>query len=152
MSASKRISTLTHWGAYRLEVGDGRIRAVHPSPHDADPSPIGRSIPGAVHHRSRVSQPMARKGWLERGPENHGGGRGSEPFVPISWDRALDLAAAELERIKRQHGNQAIFGGSYGWGSAGRFHHCQSQVHRFLNSHGDPIRTPGSYSCDMRLF
>jgi biotin/methionine sulfoxide reductase len=146
MSVPKRISTLTHWGSYRLEVGAGRIRAAHPSPDDDDPSPIGRSIPSAVHHRSRVSQPMARKGWLERGPEQHGGGRGSEPFVPISWDRAMDLAAAELVRIKRQHGNEAIFGGSYGWASAGRFHHCQSQVHRFLNCHGGYVRSVDSYS------
>ena len=29
-----------------------------------------------------------------------------------------------------------IFGGSYGWSSAGRFHHAQSQVHRFLNTIG----------------
>ena len=27
----------------------------------------------------------------------------------------------------------AVFGGSYGWASAGRFHHAQSQLHRFLN-------------------
>ena len=142
----KRISTLSHWGAYQLEVGDGRIRAAHPSPDDADPSPIGRSIPGAVHHRSRVSQPMARKSWLERGPENHGGGRGAEPFVPISWDRAMDLVADELDRVKRQYGNDAIFGGSYGWASAGRFHHCQSQLHRFLNCHGGYVRSVDSYS------
>ena len=32
------------------------------------------------------------------------------------------------------HGNEAIYGGSYGWASAGRFHHAQSQLHRFLNS------------------
>ena len=31
------------------------------------------------------------------------------------------------------HGNEAIFGGSYGWASAGRFHHAQSQLHRFLD-------------------
>ena len=51
MGASKRITTLSHWGAYQLEVGDGRIRAAYPSPDDADPSPIGRSIASAVHHR-----------------------------------------------------------------------------------------------------
>jgi len=45
----------------------------------------------------------------------------------VSWDEALDLVAGELGRVKRDFGNQAIFGGSYGWASAGRFHHAQSQ-------------------------
>jgi hypothetical protein len=28
------------------------------------------------------------------------------------------------------------YGGSYGWASAGRFHHAQSQLHRFLQKFG----------------
>ncbi len=58
----------------------------------------------------------------------------------------MDVLAAELERVRTVHGNQAIFGGSYGWGSAGRFHHPQSQVHRFLNSIGGYTRSVNSYS------
>ena len=42
---------------------------------------------------------------------------------------------------------QAVFGGSYGWSSAGRFHHAQSQVHRFLNTaFGGYVRSVNSYS------
>jgi biotin/methionine sulfoxide reductase len=44
------------------------------------------------------------------------------------------------------HGNEAIFGGSYGWASAGRFHHAQSQAHRFLNCIGGYVASFGSYS------
>lgn len=66
--------------------------------------------------------------------------------MPVSWPRALDLLAAELDRVRRRHGNQAIFGGSYGWGSAGRFHHAQSQVHRFLNTIGGFTRSVNNYS------
>ncbi len=41
----------------------------------------------------------------------------------------------------------AIFGGSYGWSSAGRFHHAQSQIHRFLNTAlGGYVRSVNSYS------
>ena len=44
-------------------------------------------------------------------------------------------------------GPAAIFGGSYGWASAGRFHHAQSQVHRFLNTAlGGYVRSVNSYS------
>ena len=34
----------------------------------------------------------------------------------------IELAAGELTRVKAQHGNRSIFGGSYGWASAGRFY------------------------------
>ncbi len=66
--------------------------------------------------------------------------------MPVSWDRALDLLSAELDRVRRLHGNSAIFGGSYGWGSAGRFHHAQSQIHRFLNTIGGYTRSVNNYS------
>jgi biotin/methionine sulfoxide reductase len=40
-----------------------------------------------------------------------------------------------------------VFGGSYGWSSAGRFHHAQSQVHRFLNiAMGGYVRSVNTYS------
>ena len=60
------------------------------------------------------------------------GSRGREPFVPVSWDKALDLVAGEIERVRRQHGNAAIMGGSQGWSSAGLFHEARVQLHRFL--------------------
>ena len=42
---------------------------------------------------------------------------------------------------------RAVFGGSYGWSSAGRFHHAQSQIHRFLNiAMGGYVRSVNSYS------
>ena len=62
----------------------------------------------------------------------------------MSWDRALDLLAQELRRTAQP---ERIFGGSYGWSSAGRFHHAQSQVHRFLNTTlGGYVRIVNSYS------
>ena len=59
--------------------------------------------------------------------------RGREAFVEVDWKKALDLIAGELRRVRERRGDEAIFGGSYGWSSAGRFHHAQSQVHRLLN-------------------
>ena len=46
----------------------------------------------------------------------------------------------------REHDNTSIYGGSYGWASAGRFHHAQSQLHRFLNCIGGCTRSVNSYS------
>ena len=70
-----------------------------------------------------------------------------QKFVACPWDEVLDLLANELSRIRTEHGAAAVFGGSYGWSSAGRFHHAQSQVHRFLNTaFGGYVRSVNSYS------
>ncbi|MBH62671.1 MAG: Asp-tRNA(Asn)/Glu-tRNA(Gln) amidotransferase GatCAB subunit C [Alphaproteobacteria bacterium] len=138
--------TLSHWGAYELEVEGDDVASVHSYESDTDPSPIGQSFVGSVRHRSRIGQPAVRRGWLERGPHDHGGGRGEEPFVSVSWDEALDLVAAELDRVRKVHGNEAVFGGSYGWASAGRFHHALSQIHRFLNGFGGYTFSVDTYS------
>ena len=52
--------------------------------------------------------------------------------MAVSWDEALDLIAGELARVRERYGNPAIFGGSYGWASAGRLHHARTRLHRFL--------------------
>src|SRR5438552_3964029 len=72
--------------------------------------------------------------------------RGCDDFVEVGWPEALDLVAEELRRVREVHGNEAIFGGSYGWASAGRFHHAQSQLHRFLNCIGGYTASVNSYS------
>ena len=143
--AGNRFQTYTHWGAYEIEVADEQIVAVHADRNDPDPSPSGQAFLDALDHRSRGAGPMGRRGWLESGPDSREG-RGAEPFVAVSWEQALDLVAGELERVKTAHGNSAIFGGSYGWASAGRFHHALSQLHRFLNCHGGYSYSVNSYS------
>lgn len=137
--------TSTHWGTYYAEVRDGKLVAVHDYEKDPAPAIIGPGIVEAIDDKVRVRRPMIRKGWLEKGPASRAG-RGAEPFVAVPWDEALDMAAAELKRIVSAHGNEAVFGGSYGWSSAGRFHHAQSQVHRFLNCIGGYVRHVDTYS------
>ena len=88
---------------------------------------------------------MVRAGFLESGPASRER-RGREPFVPVSWETASRLVAEEITRVARDHGNSAIFGGSYGWASAGRFHHAQSQIHRFLNLCGGYTRSVNTHS------
>jgi len=142
--------TSLHWGAYRPRVVEGRLEAMEPVAWDADPSPIGDSIPGAIDSPTRIRRPAIRRSFLERFADHpalrNPHLRGQEAFVEVSWDTALDLVASELARVKGEHGNAAIFGGSYGWGSAGRFHHAQSQLHRFLNGFGGYVSSVDSYS------
>lgn len=143
----QRTLTAAHWGVYEVEYDDkGQAAKLHPFSKDPDPSPIGLHMLSDEVARLRVRRPAFRKSWLEKGPGAASDKRGQEPFVELPWDEALDLVAAELKRVKDQHTNRAIFGGSYGWSSAGRFHHAQSQVHRFLNALGGYVRHMDSYS------
>lgn len=136
----------SHWGPFRAEVENGRVVGVRPFEKDPDPSPIITSMPDGLYAKARVAEPMVRKGWLEHGPGGRREARGADAFVPVSWERALDLVADELARVKTQHGNASIFAGSYGWSSAGRFHHARTQLHRFLNCHGGFTAQVQNYS------
>lgn len=135
----------SHWGAFQAG-WDGDTLRVRPHPSDPDPNQVLQNLPQALRHQARVARPMVRRGWLERGP-GPDKARGNDEFVALPWDEVLDRLAAELARVRDTHGPGAIFGGSYGWSSAGRFHHAQSQVHRFLNiALGGYVKSVNSYS------
>lgn len=138
--------TSSHWGTYRARVRDGRVQELLAFEQDPDPSPIGQGILDVQDGPTRVDAPMVRESWLKGGPGCHPERRGAEPFVEVGWDQVNALVAKELDRIRHCYGNQAIFGGSYGWASAGRFHHAQSQLHRFLNCIGGYTASKFTYS------
>ncbi|MEX3010410.1 molybdopterin-dependent oxidoreductase [Hoeflea sp. TYP-13] len=138
--------TATHWGAYRVKTENGKVTALYGFEQDEDPSPIGQGMIDAIDAPSRVRRPMVRKSWLDAGPGSKNSARGADPFVAVSWQRAEKLVANELDRVRNSFGNQAIYGGSYGWSSAGRFHHAQSQLHRFLNCIGGYTSSVNTYS------
>jgi biotin/methionine sulfoxide reductase len=135
----------THWGSYRARVENNVLVGVDPVEWDRHPSPIGQSLPGGITAPCRVMRPAVRRGFLEGGAASREG-RGSEPFVEVEWEEAISLVAAHIERVRKECGNASIFGGSYGWSSAGRFHHAQSQVHRFLNAFGGYTYFKDTYS------
>jgi biotin/methionine sulfoxide reductase len=124
----------SHWGAFYPLLRDGRVVGIEPFERDGDPSAILDSIPGGLEHATRIRRPMLREGWQPGGKGNRQ--REGARFTEISWERALDLIAAELQRVKADYGNASIFGGSYGWSSAGRFHHARTQLRRFLSLFG----------------
>jgi biotin/methionine sulfoxide reductase len=133
-----------HWGAFSAR-WDGATLDVAPYENDPSPSPILENFTTALRHKARILRPMVRKSWLE----GHAcGTRDFESdFVERSWDEVIELLAADLARVRRDYGGGAVFGGSYGWSSAGRFHHAQSQVHRFLNmAFGGYVRSVNTYS------
>ncbi len=145
MTDVKRTLTSTHWGTYEVETRDGRVTALHPFAADPDPSSIGQGIVDVLDGPTRIDAPMVRKGWLEGGP-GPSDRRGRDAFVEVSWEQAETLVAEELNRVREGFGNRSIYAGSYGWASAGRFHHAQGQLHRFLNAMGGYTRSVDTYS------
>ena len=148
--AVRLVRNHSHWGSFLAEVDGDRIVGVRPFEHDPDPSRLIEAIPAAVHSQMRIAQPMVREGWLTQ-RKGGGRGRGRERFVPVSWDKALDLVAGEIERVRRDYGHSAIMGGSQGWASAGIFHQARTQLHRFLSAGGGFVDQSTNYSFGAAL-
>ncbi|MEM1375209.1 MAG: molybdopterin-dependent oxidoreductase [Pseudomonadota bacterium] len=146
MPENRPLLTAAHWGTYEVKTENGRVTALLPFSEDPNPSPIGQGIVDVMDGPTRITQPMIRKSWLKSGPGARAELRGQDAFVAVDWPTAERLVADELERVRTRFGNGAIYGGSYGWASAGRFHHAQSQVHRFLNCVGGYVRSLNTYS------
>ena len=146
MTEEKWVTHSSHWGAFRAGVTDGRLTTVVPFPADPEPAPLLTSISDALTADCRVRQPAVRRGWLEDKDGHARARRGADEFIEVSWPEAIDLVAGELRRVREQHGNASIFGGSYGWSSAGRFHHAKTQLARFLNCIGGFTDQKHNYS------
>ncbi|MEX0348151.1 MAG: molybdopterin-dependent oxidoreductase [Paracoccaceae bacterium] len=135
--------TVAHWGTYHIAHDAEGVR-LRPNPQNPSPARIGQGwLSAATDEDARILRPAIRKGWLEG---DAGRNRCDDAYVQTSWDEVLDIAASEIGRVSEQHGNGAIFGGSYGWASAGRFHHSQSQLRRFLNLTGGYVGACNTYS------
>lgn len=135
--------TSAHWGTYQFKPTETPVRL---QPLEADPAPsyIGAGWQDALSDVNvRIARPSIRKGWLAG---DRGAVRNNDSFVEVPWDEALDMTAVALKDTIDTYGNQAIFGGSYGWASAGRFHHAQSQLRRFLNLAGGYTGMRNTYS------
>ena len=146
---TRKTQTASHWGVYHVDTDThGAIIKTTPFHLDPGPSKMIQSLPELVRSPLRIDQPYVRAGYLHK---RNGQGRGSDPFVPVSWDEALALITDELGRVKAQHGNEAIYGGSYGWASAGRLHHGPSVLKRFLGLHGGYVDKRGNHSFGAAL-
>jgi len=147
--AIRRFQQLAHWGAFSAVVEDGRLVRCEPFGRDPRPSPMLEAVPEMVYSPLRIARPAVRAGWLR---DRSRSGRGAQSYVEVSWDEALALVAGELARVRGEHGAQGIFGGSYGWSSAGRFHHARTQARRFLFAGGGCTDQVGNYSWGCAQF
>ncbi len=138
--------TSSHWGTYNVHVKKGKIERLEPFLEDSNPSNIANGIINIIDDNLRIKSPMVRKSWLKYGPGYKNSLRGNDDFIEISWEKANELVARELKKTIKNHGNSSIYAGSYGWASAGRFHHALSQLHRFMNCIGGYTSSVDTYS------
>lgn len=147
--AIQRFPHLAHWGAFTAVVEDGRLIACEPFAGDSHPSPMLTAMPAMTYSPLRIARPAIRESWLARRSRE---GRGSDRFIEVGWDEALDLVAGEVGRVRASHGPTGLFGGSYGWSSAGRLHHARTLARRYLFAGGGCVDQQGNYSWGCAQF
>jgi biotin/methionine sulfoxide reductase len=143
--------TASHWGVYNVVVdASGAIETSTPHARDANPGAFHAALPELVRSPLRIDKPYVRESFLrERGKSRDR--RGRDAFVELSWTAALALVKDEILRVKDSFGNEAIYGGSYGWASAGRLHHSPSVLKRFLGLNGGYVDKLGNHSFGAAL-
>lgn len=98
-------------------------------------APHGQNSKSMIYSPDRLLYPMKRvdfdpKG--ERNPQN----RGKSGYVRISWEKALDIVASEIRRVKHDYGPGAMavsHGSHHTWGHIGYY---LSALYRFANAVG----------------
>jgi anaerobic dimethyl sulfoxide reductase subunit A len=93
----------------------------------------GRSYLRRQYHPDRLLRPLKRVG-----------ARGEGLFQPVSWDEALDTAAAQFERVKARYGPSALFV-PYGTGSYNQLNGSHV-ARRLMNLAGGCLGHYNSYS------
>ncbi len=141
---SKTIVTAAHWGPLGVVVENGKVVKSGP----AIPAPIENELQSVVadqlYSETRVKYPMVRKGYLEGNKDTTL--RGRDEWVRVSWDKAFELVANEIKRVRESSGPTGIYAGSYGWYSSGALHAARTLLHRYLNLTGGFVGSKGDYS------
>ena len=151
-----RFTSNTNGGPVFVYVKEGKVTRVTPIDFsDEDPEPWTIEARGRrfspprkttisshslawksmIYAPNRILYPMKR---VDFDPDGEGNpqNRGVSRYERISWDRALDIVAGEIKRVKREHGPGAIMNGSgshHTWGIIG---YWLSARIRFFNSLG----------------
>ncbi len=127
----------------KVHVKDGRITRIGT---DERPMPSlkacvrGLAQKDVVYAPDRLTTPLKRAGR-----------RGAGDFVAISWDEALEIVSKELQRVKAQWGNSAIFLMDYS-GSLSPLQGFGRASRRFFSLFGGCTTTWGTTSYEAALF
>lgn len=86
----------THMCATRIHVRDGKAVRIEVD-SKVDFCPRGKAQLDYVYHPDRLKFPLKRVGE-----------RGSDSFVRISWDEALDTIAGRFQKVKDEYGPESV--------------------------------------------
>lgn len=148
MASDKRgsgVLTSGRMGPMLCEVKDGKLVSTTNALAQTVPNSLQTTGPDQVHTKARVKYPMVRKGYLAN-PSAPEGIRGSDEFVRISWDEVYKLIHQQHSRIRKEHGAESVFAGSYGWRSSGVLHKAQTLLQRYMSMAGGYSGHLGDYS------
>lgn len=140
----KTVVTAAHWGPLGVVVENGKVVKSGSAMETSVVNELQQVVADQVHGQTRVKYPMVRKGYLEGNKDTTL--RGRDEWVRVSWDKAFDLVASEMKRVREHYGASAIFGGSYGWYSSGALHASRTLLQRYLNVTGGFVGVKGDYS------
>jgi molybdopterin guanine dinucleotide-containing S/N-oxide reductase-like protein len=140
-------------GPVRVYVRDGKIMRIRPLVFDNTDAPSWKIeargkkfIPfrkvclpayalterARAYSSDRIRYPLIRVDFDPQG-ERHPENRGKSGYRQISWDEALDLIAAEMQRIRSQYGPSAIMSRPSSHHNWGNFGYRTSVWARFFN-------------------
>ncbi len=84
--------------ATKVHVDDGKVTQIDiVDPVAAAICPRGKAQLDFIYHPDRLKQPLKRSG-KDR----------NSAFVPISWDEALDIVAANFLKVKKEYGPESV--------------------------------------------
>ncbi len=136
----------THFGAFKSHIKGSQFIGVKDFVDDAFPTPMLQAIPSRTYAPTRVKYPYVREGYLKHGYKSDPSKRGSEKFIRVSWDEALDLVAKEIMRVQKNYGYKSIYAGSYGWFCVGKLNNPQRLMNRMMKIAGGYVGRTGDYS------
>ncbi len=145
MDESKPLNA-SHFGAYHAHIRGGQFTGVTPFEGDVEPTPMINALPSRTYAKTRVEYPYVREGFLKHGHKSDTSKRGSEKFVRVSWDKAIELVTNEIKRVQSTYGYKSIYAGSYGWYCAGKLHNPQRLMNRMMKISGGYVGRIGDYS------
>ena len=146
----KNIATATHWGSIKANVRGGEFTDITAFKDDF-PLPMTQALADRENAQNRVKYPMVREGFLKYGHKSDTSKRGRDKFVRVSWDKAYELVANELKRVKKEYGNSSIFAGSVDWHSVGKLNASPTLLRRMLNLLGGFTDDTGDFSVQAAM-
>lgn len=136
----------SHYGAFKTSTRSSRFEKAIPLDGDNYPSTLIEALPARTYAKDRILYPCVREGYLKNGYKSDKSERGSDKYVRVSWEEAFDLVANEMKRVYKDHGHEAIYGGSYGWYCVGALNNPQALLGRMLGVAGGYTSRTCTYS------